>query len=58
MNFGMWIAIGVGVGAAIVAATGQRYWIAIYAGAGTALGAATISKKRWLMTISHLLRGS
>ena len=43
MNIGMWIAIGVGVGAANVAATGQPYWIAIYAGAGTALGAATIS---------------
>lgn len=39
MTMGAAVAVGVGVGTALFAATGDAFWIAIGAGIGTALGA-------------------
>tara|TARA_B100000029_G_scaffold401147_1_gene400287 strand:+ start:180 stop:404 length:225 start_codon:yes stop_codon:yes gene_type:complete len=41
MNTGTWIAVGIGIGAAVFAATNEPVWIAV----GVAIGAALGSRK-------------
>jgi len=38
MNLGTWIAVGIGIGAAIFAATNEPVWIAVGVAIGAALG--------------------
>ena len=40
MSIGAWVVIGVGIGTAISAATGQAFWLAIGVGTGVGIGTA------------------
>lgn len=45
MSLGLWIAIGVAVGASFMAATGEAYWIGVGVAIGVAMGMAFQSKE-------------